>query len=328
MLRFIGGPLREMASRKSAQAWRSAYILRLIYSLWRHASRVSFGATSGGPLVLTFATILAYAIPARGDRAQDLANQAENSKREVCDSVSDYKACHERYPAGCGKTTKSPYDPYLNFLKNQTPDSSMRAAKILTELENFQKGLDEKTPKGLKKSNHAEHVSVLAGLGEGNIYGLIGYLYAVKREHRETTNCNLDDGVNTDFHMWVGFDPDDARKLRQGWKPTPKHGLALKQEAVIVEMTPHYRSEFQRKWTLPRVQRQIGRQVKVIGQLMNDNEHLIPTQNCAHPDADEDQCWRGSGWELHPVIEMYVCPPARTPCSEDSADWKMLGDMQ
>ena len=272
-------------------------------------------------LVLTFTVS-----PVLADRAHDLAAQAGTLQPTKCKDVPDFKACHAKYPAGCGKTAKSNYDSYLNFLKNQVPDPALALNRIFSELKDFQ-SLDEATPPGLKRSNHAEHAETLADQGEGNIFGVIGYLYAVTREHEESTNCYLDDGVNTDFHIWIGFDEEVATKLRGGWKPKGAALREIKQEGVIVEMTPHYRAQHHPKWTLTRVRAQVGRQVKVIGQLMNDNEHLIPTQNCAHPDADFDKCWRGSAWELHPVIQFYVCPSPGTPCSEDSPSWKKLDDL-
>jgi hypothetical protein len=43
--------------------------------------------------------------------------------------------------------------------------------------------------------------------------------------------------------------------------------------------------------------------VKVVGQLLADTEHAIAKDNCVHPKAKKDTCWRAAIWEIHPVIE-------------------------
>jgi hypothetical protein len=57
-----------------------------------------------------------------------------------------------------------------------------------------------------------------------------------------------------------------------------------------------------------------------------DNEHLKASDNCVHPEADTTKCWRASAWELHPVIQFYVCPIGAT-CAQDSPDWTKLEDL-
>jgi hypothetical protein len=90
-------------------------------------------------------------------------------------------------------------------------------------------------------------------------------------------------------------------------------------------MTPYYREQFRPSWTLPKVQNVIGRQVKVIGQLMIDNVHHKPADDCGLADADLSSCWRASVWEVHPVTSLQVCSAEH--CEVNSANWVNLDDM-
>jgi hypothetical protein len=87
-------------------------------------------------------------------------------------------------------------------------------------------------------------------------------------------------------------------------------------------MTPHYRGRFHPEWTLSAVQSQIGQQVRVEGQLMVDNEHYVPSQDCGLTDATS-ACWRGTVWELHPVTDFQVCESGS--CDESAKGWTPIG---
>ncbi len=65
--------------------------------------------------------------------------------------------------------------------------------------------------------------------------------------------------------------------------------------------------------------------MKVVGQLLADTEHAIAKDNCAHPNA-KDSCWRASIWEIHPVIEFYVCD-GDTLCPANSPKWRKIADL-
>ena len=41
----------------------------------------------------------------------------------------------------------------------------------------------------------------------------------------------------------------------------------------MVEMTPQYRADFAPEWTIEALKKLLGKQVRVVGQLMADNEH-------------------------------------------------------
>jgi len=241
---------------------------------------------------------------------------------EVCgDGIEDYQSCHSGYPTGCNSTGK--YDADLNEFKNMTSWANPQVQKWLTNLSSFQ-DLEKNLPSGLGKSNHGDFTDPLKALGEGEITGVIGYLYSVKAEGKESSNCQLDPGTdneNVDFHIFIGFDPAIAGQLRDH-PPTAAEKKTMNQTSVIVEMTPHYRAQFHPEWTLAAVQQEVGQQVKITGQLMVDNEHYVSSQDCGRNDAT-GMCWRATVWELHPVTDFEVC--GKEPCEQASQDWVPLG---
>jgi hypothetical protein len=129
-----------------------------------------------------------------------------------------------------------------------------------------------------------------------------------------------------DFHLFIGFDADIAQQLRAGKVFKGEEKKALNRESVIVEMTPHFREQFEPDWTFANISKLRGRLVKVVGQLLLDNEHNIPSQNCGLPGAKEATCFRASAWELHPVTQFFVCPT--NSCAVDSTKWLTVGDAQ
>jgi len=204
---------------------------------------------------------------------------------------------------------------------------------VFTSLADFQ-NLDTQTQQiGIGKQRQKTFAKKLAALGEGDFFGVIGYLYYAEKGGIETCNCKLKNPSDRDFHLGVGFDLALATKIAdgdvkaqsaQGQPPTE-----AEQRSIIVEMTPHYRAKYHSTWTLPKMENLVGRQVKVIGQLLLDNEHNDPNQNCAFDNADESSCWRGSTWEIHPVTRFFVCTNT-SPCTAESDDgWTeldVLGD--
>jgi hypothetical protein len=145
------------------------------------------------------------------------------------------------------------------------------------------------------------------------------------RTGAESTNCQLSGPDETDFHVGVGFDATTAQALRGGGSVSAADFKRLQQTSIVVEMTPYYRALHHPRWTSTLMRSVVGRQVKVVGQLMADNEHANARDNCAHPDADMNKCWRASMWEIHPVIQFYVCQ--NEPCALDSTDWVRVDDL-
>ncbi len=272
---------------------------------------------------LALGLILLGTPDASADRATRLAKKASKVEPETCENVQTVDDCHENYPTGCTKAQKHKYDAFLNFVKNQTPKPTSKPLKTLTE-QDF-KTLEDQLPDGLKKGSNGEYAQELAKLGQGNIYALIGYLYSMQVTGAESTNCQLDDKAQeqTDYHIHIGFDQTVAQSLREGASVAEQK---VKPTSIVVEMTPHYRAWHQPKWTSELVKRFLGRQVKVMGQLLADTEHAIAKDNCAHPHAVKDKCWRASIWEIHPVIEFYVCDNEAL-CAANSPQWRKIVDM-
>jgi hypothetical protein len=252
----------------------------------------------------------------------------------VCDDVLDFQDCHTRFPTGCSSAGR--YDAYLNLLKNQLipPPAGITGIEFLTR-EKFQY-LDSNTPKGLGRSNHADFKDQLAQLGEGQVFGIVGYLYYAIKTGAESSNCQLtsndEEGTNVDYHIGIGFDPPDpalAQLLRAQKKLSRDQHRSLQQSSVIVEMTPHYRFLYGGPgWTIDSLQNVLGRPVRVVGQLLNDNEHNLAAQNCALATTPQEKlsCWRASTWELHPVTRFEVCE--RASCDQNSTDWMELAAAQ
>lgn len=251
-----------------------------------------------------------------------------------CDEVTDFLDCHSRYPTGCSQAAQ--YDAYLNLLKNQLiPPAGAEPVRFLTL--NDVEGFDHQTPAGLnpRMKNHVEFKDDLARLGEGNIFAVIGYLYYAQRTGAESSNCQLarddDEGTNVDYHVGIGFDADVAANLRTNPQSRRSQQKALSQSSIVVEMTPHFRYHFENgKWTNENLQKVVGRQVKVVGQLLNDSEHNLPGQNCAIAASSQEKlsCWRASAWELHPVTQFLVCNNASQSCGPNSTDWAELDQVK
>jgi hypothetical protein len=182
-------------------------------------------------------------------------------------------------------------------------------------------------PSHINQFNHADHAKALGDLGEGNIYTVVGYLYYFQHSGKETSNCKLSGRQDVDYHIGVGFDPNTAQGIVEGTtKVKHKKGepTTLPQRtSMIVEMTPHYRADFHENWNNSRLLFALGKQVKIVGQLLLDNDHFNRKDDCGHADAMQDSCWRMSVWELHPVTEFYVCRNG-TGCGSDPGEWQDL----
>jgi len=253
-----------------------------------------------------------------------------------CDEVLDFQDCHTRFPTGCSAAGK--YDAYVNLLKNQLIDPSLTSKPVaFLSLKDYT-ARDDAAPEGLKKGRHIDFKDDLAKQGEGQTFGVVGFLYYAITSGVESSNCQLpntdQEGTNVDYHIGIGFDKNTAKQLRdnprvvQNKKKIPKD---LQQASVIVEMTPHSRFEFENDiWTIDNLQKAIGRQVRVIGQLILDSEHYSASQDCAiaAKTTERKSCWRASAWELHPVERFQVCNKNTNDCAPDeSRDWIELDSL-
>lgn len=270
---------------------------------------------------LAIALLMSRAVLPGGEpREPGTPNEVDAVK---CDDIEGFQDCHTRFPTGCSAAGR--YDAYLNVLKNQLVPPTTQPIAFHQTLQAFQ-DLDARLPDELTRSNHADLKTELAALGEGQIVGIVGFLYYAQPTGAESSNCQLaaddDEKSNVDFHIGIGFDSATAQSLlTRAARVTKK---TLQQESVVVEMTPHYRFEFEDTWTLTNLKAVIGKKVRVAGQLLVDSEHNIPSQNCAIATTAKQRqsCWRGSAWELHPVTRFEVCDTDA--CTATSNDWRPL----
>jgi hypothetical protein len=278
------------------------------------ASTAALGAAGAIPLAL--ALTVGNLTPGGGSTG---VSGDPNAPVKCEDGIENFRGCHPAYKTGCSGSGS--YDGYLNYLKNQEPPRNSTPSQTFTSAVNYQ-DLDRRTPSDLAKSNHFDLKDDLAKLGEGQEYGVIGYLYYVKQEGAESSNCELTSPDDTDFHIGIGFDKSVAASVATPSKETAADKLAVKETAVVVEMTPQYRADFAPEWTIEVLKKILGKQVRVTGQLMADNEHNNTKDNCGlsgHGPA----CWRASIWELHPVTRFQWCKA--DDCTNDPASWTDLG---
>jgi hypothetical protein len=240
--------------------------------------------------------------------------------------------CHDKFPAGCSASDKPNYDAYLNFLKDQVPSPELLKQPVNLDDTDFN-DLDAKTPAKLSTHNHADFAADLKELGEGGIRSVVAFLYFSKANPGESSNCQLPNVSDGDFHVLIGFDDKLAEEVKaaRGKSSLPKDlKTRVDHNAIIVEMTPYVRQSLKHTgWDLPVLQSHWGEQVKVVGQLMIDNEHNVQSANCALADKpDQSKCWRRTVWELHPVMDFFVCKSGAT-CSPDSDQgWLALDNLR
>jgi hypothetical protein len=243
-------------------------------------------------------------------------NSATQPVKCGSDGITDYQECHDRFPTGCSQGGK--YDGYLNSLKNRLFDPATEPKHSFAAGPSAGAGpgvhnlvdLEKQLPKDLTKNNHEQFKTEMGKLGEGDVSALSGYLYYAKNGGSESSNCLLQGADDIDFHIGIGGDANLAGKAQSHQQLSPGE----RSQAVIVEMTPHWRAQYAPAWTLAQVQKAVGRQVYVVGQLLADNEHDDPNDDCAHQGAGT-HCWRATIWELHPVTRFLVCAAAS--CASD-----------
>ncbi len=216
-----------------------------------------------------------------------------------------------------------PDDLYLNFLKNQTTLPDFEPEKFLTEKDFVT--LNAAAPAGITARNHAEFAGLFSGLGEGNICGLIGYVYYASSQEFCDAGCGSceDDSANRKFFtIGIGFDEALAKELRDG-RVIPQAELAGK--SVAVEMTAQFYTASNPNWSPELMSAEIGRPVKVIGQLIFDNAgHPAAVSASTATAASASAVF--SLWKIRPVTRFYIgqgdklSPPA-------SAGWKTIEEI-
>jgi hypothetical protein len=271
----------------------------------------------------SLALLLCAGIAIAADTPQQLADQALQQSKKVCQSLQTSQQCHTQYASGCGKTANSDYDPYLNFFKNQLVPPTSQPTETLNpqKLQTLEAG----TPPKLVPNNHSTFSSQFVQLNEGEIVQATGYLYYAQQTGAESCNCERSGAKDSDFHIGLGFDASKVAEART--KPTSSSAQFhdLQSNSMIVEITPYYRAKNEPGWTLAKLEALYGTQVKVVGQLIADNDHYATGQDCGMTGADASACWRMSIWEIHPVTSFYVCT-AGADCSSNDSGWTKLED--
>ncbi|HKW34425.1 MAG TPA: hypothetical protein VJN92_15545 [Candidatus Acidoferrum sp.] len=262
------------------------------------------------------------------DRAHQLASQASKQKSASCPKPNNLtlQQCHDKFPDGCTASTPPHYDAYLDFLKDQDPDPSLAPTRVLTaaDFQRLESQLSTgskakgkvKAKTGLTSSNHAAFASQFAGLGEGNLYSVVAYLYFVEDTGKgtscqaavaETSNCKISAPDSADYHIGLGFNSMLANTVRTSHpQPCTPGFAALEKDSFVAEMTPFPRHSRHPKWSIASVSAHLGEQIKVVGQLMVDNGHFQAKDDC-HFTPQKSSCWRSTVWEIHPVTQFYFC---------------------
>jgi hypothetical protein len=236
---------------------------------------------------------------------------AATVKPAICSQVQNADDCRNRYPAGCDSQGK--YDATLAFLKNRT-DFPATAEGVLDRSAFLDK--EKNLPTGLSSDNHKNFLDQLAALGETHIYQTVGYLYEIKAEKGEACNCELLTPDTIDYHMYIGYDAARAAQLANG---APAK-LADEAQSVIVEITPQIRVHSHPEWQYATLKKLAGKQVRITGQLLADNEHYVHGEDCAL--GQTATCFRATIWELHPVTLFETCTSGD--CTATSGTWAAI----
>ena len=180
------------------------------------------------------------------------------------------------------------------------------AENVLPQRDNRE--LDAEDRKKLTKFDLGDCV-----VGEGSAVRVAGYVAPSGHSRsagahlgaEESVNCGLGGSANVDFHIPITAAAHGEDEC---------HG-------VVVEMIPQGRPDHP-GWTLEALHDLATKRrlVLVVGRLFYDNEHLVRA-TCSGPPLDQPK--RASLWEVHPIVEFYVCKDAA--CSAASAKgWQKI----
>lgn len=299
------------------------------------------------PLLLSLFLLSTASLLAQNGAKAVAATALKAQPLPCANNASTGPLCHKNYAAGCA-LPKDPnhkgqfgppdlsyaprYDAYLAYFKNQIPTVLPKSQGMLGEVDFVSKYRSAlKVSPKITKSNHKSVSAQMLALGEGQYFTVVGYLYyETLSSGGESCNCDIQKSDPADdYHIGVGFDENLAATAEQV-NNNHKHPKFndLQQNSIVVEMTPHYRAKYHNgKWTEPKLDKALGYQVKVVGQLLLDNDHMGADAVCSAPGAASN-CWRLSPWELHPVTEFYVCSNKKGCDANSTSGWTALDDFQ
>jgi hypothetical protein len=286
------------------------------------SSRVSSPTVSVSPAfsASASASAIAAAPPDASDGAEtegsddDEGRPPRSGKSKPC--AADLEHCPVE---GCAQ----PGSPHalLNTLKRRTTTADGRKisrASAVTVSFDVLRALEREAAalvgekRDLDEAERSKLAAIAVGaqkVGEGTAARLVGYVAPRGRGRSsgthaggiESVNCRLEDEAQRDIHINVMPRPD-----------------ATECDGVVVEMIPQGRGEHPR-WNADELDRLAKDQklVMIVGPLFYDNEHRV-RPDCTIKSSEPK---RMSLWEIHPVIEVWVCE--RNGCTADAPrGWK------
>lgn len=165
-------------------------------------------------------------------------------------------------------------DTQLNVRKNRVDDGEGGSFHDVT----LASILALTWPQSIEKRNRSNWSSADAAevaKNEGVAVRVVGYIAGVKHEGTESTNCH--DVDYRDFHVWLVPNANDDRS-----------------KSVVIEVTPRVR-DLRAGWTDSRLSGLTGKQVRISGWLLMDQEH-----------PEQIGQTRATLWEVHPIMHIEV----------------------
>jgi hypothetical protein len=207
---------------------------------------------------------------------------------EPCpDGIDDIAHC--TMPGGCGELG----DDLLNRAKNRTdipPAGAQVQAMTIDDIKALPQPKTWDTGMSREKARQA---------GEGKLVSLTGFLQVAKHEGAESCNCDLTRRADTDVHMVMVSDLEDAET-----------------DSVTAEITPRFRkaADHLPGWLWVNVKNNLeGEYIRVTGRLMLDTKH-IPQLHRLQGERPNKGLARATNWEVHPIMKIEVCRKSVTAC--------------
>jgi hypothetical protein len=200
----------------------------------------------------------------------------------------------EQHNAKCvdrGKETSvSRLDTATNLLKNRVDSSTYHLTTIPTIL---------KLPFGSTTTPGADMPTTRNGWSDADIkrtaryesrpVAVDGFVIAIGREGKESTNCQIADTAWFDYHIWVVRTEAEAHALNRT-------------KAIVAEITPRVRHGHAAEFDIQQIMKwaRDGTKVRVSGWLLLDPDHPDDTRR----DSQGRPGSRGTIWEIHPVMKI------------------------
>lgn len=186
---------------------------------------------------------------------------------------------------GCGELG----DALLNQAKNRTDEptgsiwhASLNNLRAIPQPAHWDTGSNRSSLQG----THQEGTAVVVS----------GIVLLVKPEGAESCNCELTKRVDTDVHIALVSDTEEAEST-----------------SVTVEVTPRVRANGHEGWLYKNVKDLEGEFIRVTGWLMLDTKH-IPQLHRLPGERRDKPLVRATNWEVHPITKIEVCEQSVSSC--------------